>query len=540
MALAERRRFSLSVLFIVILAYPFLSLGDPTWDRVMSASNCGFSVALQPATGFVDVTASAGLPMNPTPTMGNPIWGDLDGDGFLDLFMSRHFWGYSLYRNNGDGTFTDMQILDFSKPNTDLHAGAIGDFNNDGYLDLYICYGAKGGATLGLKKDQLYLFLPGTGPVNVLPFLGVENQFGRAQSVSLVDFDNDGFLDIFVMNRAGANKFYHNENGRDLVDIAPELGLDDPEGTLGEFSAWADYDRDGDMDLLLARRGLRLGNNDGGSLVDATGEAKLPRFSFTEGIAWGDYNNDGWIDLLLTCAGFRDSPSTSFTRLYRNNGDGTFSDVSQESGVNQVRAYHYGAAWGDYDNDGDLDLFLVHAGYVIHGTVQNGLDTLYRNNGDGTFTDVAFVEGLTTVVKGSGNGAAWADYNNDGFLDLVINNGKLWGTYYLKGRDILYQNLGNDNHWVKIVPRGTVSNSAGIGVKVFLTAGNLMQFRELVSADGGKLRSQGYGPIHFGLGDATHIDSLVIEWPSGIREEYENLDVNQTIIAIEQSGLEYE
>ncbi len=299
--------------------------------------------------------------MVPTRTLSSPIWGDLDGDGFLDLFISRHFEGYSLYRNNRDGTFTDLQILDFQHPNNDLHAGAIGDFNNDGYMDLYICYGAKGGLTLGVKADQLYLFLKDIGPVNVLPYIGEENRFGRAQSVSLVDFDNDGFLDIFVMNREGANKFYRNVNGSDLVDIAAQIGLDDPYGALGEFSSWADYDRDGDMDLLMTRAKTLLARNDGGTLVDSTDEAKLPRFHITEGIAWGDYDNDGWIDLLLTCTAFRDSPSTFFTRLYRNNGDGSFSDVSQESGLNQVRAYHYGAAWGDYDNDGDLDILLIGA-----------------------------------------------------------------------------------------------------------------------------------------------------------------------------------
>jgi hypothetical protein len=527
---------SLSAVFLVgVVVCPFPCWAGPTRERVGSPNEARHSDALTSATGFVEVTAAAGLSMERRMSIGSPIWGDLDGDGFLDLFISRHFGGYSLYRNNRDGTFTDWRVLDFEDPNVDLHVGAFGDFNNDGYLDLYLSYGAKGGELVGIKRDQLYSFVPRRGVVNVLPFLGVENQFGAAQSVSLVDFDSDGFLDIFVMNRFDSNKFYRNENGRNLIDVAQEYGLDDPDKQLGEYSAWSDYDRDGDMDLLLARASLRLERNDGGTLVDATDVANLPRFPFTEGIAWGDYNNDGWVDLLLTRCGF-DSSALS-NRLFRNNGDGAFSDVSQESGVNGVTVFHHGAAWGDYDNDGDLDLFLVNGGVFLRVLVINGLDTLYRNNGNGTFTDVTIEEGLTTVVKGSGDGAAWGDYNNDGFLDLVVNNGKLWGKFYPEGRDVLYQNLGNDNHWVKIVPRGTVSNAAGIGVKVFVTTGDGTQFRELVSGDGGKLRSQGHGPIHFGLGDVTNIDTLVIEWPSGIREEYENLDVDKTIIAVEQSGL---
>lgn len=494
---------------------------------------------LQPASGFTNATETAGLGTIRAPTIGNPIWGDLNNDGFLDLFLSRHWFGYTLYRNKGDDTFTNMRVLSLCLSSTDLHVGAFADFNNDGYLDLHLVYGARGGLLSGIKRDQHYRF---TGPnFEVTLCAMAENRDGRAQSVSAVDFDNDGFVDIFVMNRGGPNVFYRNIGGTNFVDIAPDLGLDDLAGQLGEFSSWADYDRDGDLDLLTGRTPGRthLLRNDEGTFVDVTQYAGLWPYGYCEGMAWGDYNNDGFIDLLLTRSGPKNALKN---RLLRNNGNRTFTEVSDSSGVNQTKAYHYGAAWGDYDNDGDLDLFLTNPGQRLGANVFNERDTLYRNNGDGTFTDVSTVEGITSVQWGSGNGAAWGDYNNDGFLDLIVNNGKLWRVdstkvFYPWGEDVLYQNLGNSNHWVKVIPRGTTSNAAGIGVKVTITSDSgARQFRELVSGGGGTLRSQGHGPVHFGLGDATRVHSLVLEWPSGIVDSYTGIQADQTVIAVEGRG----
>jgi hypothetical protein len=497
----------------------------------------------QPATGFINVTETAGLGTTRAPTLGNPIWGDLNNDGYLDLFVSRHYIGYSLYKNNGDGTFTDMRVLNFSLSNTDLHVGAFADFNNDGYLDLHLVYGARGGLISGIKQDQHYLFTNSSFHPMLVPV--ADNRFGRAQSVSAVDFDNNRFVDIFVMNRGGPNVFYRNIDGTNFVDIAPALGLDDPEGLLGEFSSWADYDRDGDLDLLTGRTPgkTHLLRNDEGTFVEITYDAGLSPYAYCEAMAWGDYNNDGFMDLLLT----RSGPENDLkNRLLRNNGNQTFTEVSDLSGVNQTRAYHYGVAWGDYDNDGYLDLFLVNPGQRQGSRVLNDQDTLYRNNGDGTFSDVSTVEGITSVVSGSGNGGAWGDYNNDGFLDLIVDNGKLWrvgggNALYPRGQDVLYQNLGNPNHWLKVVPRGTTSNAAGIGVKVTITLHNgEQQFRELVSGGGGILRSQGHGPVHFGLGAATRVDSLVLIWPSGIVDQYTDIQADQIVVAVEGTGLTFQ
>ncbi|HEU0208378.1 MAG TPA: FG-GAP-like repeat-containing protein, partial [Candidatus Udaeobacter sp.] len=264
--------------------------------------------------------------------------------------------------------------------------------------------------------------------------------------------------------------------------------------------------------------------------------AGLPVRTIGRGIAWGDYNNDGNIDVFIARgeAGSIPTDGSTKTSLYRNNGDGTFTEVTDQAGV-AINANTWAAIWGDYDNDGYLDLFVTNSG----NNPDNNPCYLFHNNGNGTFTNVAAQEGLELHDNTSAHkGASWADYDDDGFLDLMIKNGV--GTEdsggAAKGIHRLYRNThpGNTNQWLKIKLVGTQSNRNGIGAKVKLTATNpnLTQFRQYDGGGGGVLYSQSSEPLHFGLGQATQGD-LQVTWPSGAVDTVPGVAANQTVTITE-------
>ena len=209
--------------------------------------------------------------------------------------------------------------------------------------------------------------------------------------------------------------------------------------------------------------------------------------------------------------------------LYHNNGDGTFTDVTVASGAINV-AGTLGVTWGDFDNDGYLDLYVVNTDKMA-----NTPNRLFRNNGNGTFTDVASIAGVEAKKGGRGSDATFVDYNNDGFLDLFVCNGA--GAAY--GPYLLYQNNANGNGWLKITLIGQQSNRSAIGAKLTLTAGGQTQFREYT---GQHYMAQNHIPVHFGLRRATIVDSLTIKWPSGITQTLTNIPVNQLITVTESAS----
>ena len=225
--------------------------------------------------------------------------------------------------------------------------------------------------------------------------------------------------------------------------------------------------------------------------------------------------------------------SAETNSLYRNNGNGTFTEVTSDSIVSEA-GFYGSCAWGDYDNDGFLDLFL---GQLNPG--QNNV--LYHNNGDGTFTKV--LEGSLVNDGGVSHASAWADYDNDGFLDLFVANTVTFpgGATYSNFRNFLYRNDGNTNQWIKLKLVGTVSNRAAIGAKVRVKAtmgGNTVwQFRD-ISGGSGWGGGQNSLVAHFGLGDATNIDTIRIEWPSGIVQEMHNVAVKQFLTVTEPARLQ--
>jgi hypothetical protein len=236
--------------------------------------------------------------------------------------------------------------------------------------------------------------------------------------------------------------------------------------------------------------------------------------------AWGDYDNDGFQDLVVV-------NSDSENSLYHNNGDGTFTQVTAGSIAEDAGSW-LGCAWGDYDNDGYLDLFV--GGHP-------GPSALYHNNGDGTFTKIQ--SGPIVEDDGLTGGCAWGDYDNDGFLDLIVTKWWLDFDAGIPGQNLLYHNLGNSNAWLKVRCVGTASNRSAIGAKVRARATidnkTFWQMREITPGDGFNGNSL---EAHFGLGNAAVVDTLSIEWPSGAVQVITNVPARQTLTVIEPARLQ--
>ncbi len=446
-------------------------------------------------------------------------WGDYDNDGYVDLFVVN--FGASptntLYHNHRDGTFT--RIFGGAPVNEagSGHGCAWGDFDNDGYLDLFV-------SNL-LTTNRLYrnngdgTFQKLSGPLG-------SDYLGYSVSGAWGDFDADGFLDLFVAVGALADNqvdaLYRNLGHGRFTNVAVSAGLTQTlKSTQG---TWADVDGDGRLDLFVthhANEGNFIYHNIGNGTfqVISNGTVLNERMNSVGG-AWGDYDNDGDLDLFVVNRG-----TSQRNSLYRNNGHGTFEKITTGAIVNDIGTYN-NCAWADYDNDGYLDLFVVN---------ENLKNRLYHNSGDGTFLSVTQGSLVNDIANSAG--CSWGDYDNDGFLDLFVAN----GTLTARQRNFLYHNDGNSNHWIKVRCVGTLSNRSAIGAilraKALINGALRWQMRQVTGGNG--WMSQDSLDVSFGLGDATNVDLLRIAWPSGIVQEFTNVVANQTLIVEEPSRLQF-
>jgi len=431
---------------------------------------------------FGRAQASA-ISFEPAVSLGSS-WADVDGDGDLDLFVTNASnQNEFLYLNNNDGTFTKNTTSAIANDGNASQGASWGDYDHDGDLDLYVANFNQPNA----------LFENGGGGVFTKVTTGaIATDREISTGCSWVDLDNDGDLDMFVTNLGTNESLYRNNGDRTFTKVT-EGGIVNDRG-FSQSASWADYDNDGDMDVFVANdrnenNGLYANNGDGiftkiatGPLVNDGGN------SFSS--SWGDYDNDGDFDLFVANA------QTQNDFLYANNGDGTFTKITEGPVVNDGVSSQ-ASGWNDFDNDGDLDLFVTTIG---------GESLLYENDGAGNFTrrmENPFRSDLLNATS-----ASWADYDNDGDSDLFVSVNN--------ANSVLYFNAGNDNNWLKIKCVGVASNTTGIGAKVRVKATingkSYWQMRQITTSSG--YNSQNSLLAEFGLGDATQVDSIKIEWPS--------------------------
>jgi enediyne biosynthesis protein E4 len=447
---------------------------------------------------FTDVTDKAGVPG--TGYGLGCVWGDYDNDGFPDLFVTQYGRNI-LYHNNGNGTFTDVtdKAGVAGLESGSFHSGATFlDYDRDGNLDLYV------GSYVALdpdgprycnignvrsscppsayngSSDALY-HNNGDGTfTNVTRSLNVLQPHGKNLSVGAADYDNDSWPDLFVANDGLAAYLYHNDHGKSFREIAAPSGM--------AFSA-------------------------SGSLMAAMC------------ISLGDYDNDGWLDLYIS--DFQGSSD----HIWHNDGKGNFDEVSDEAGITGPthNVLSFGGGFIDYDNDGWVDLFIAN-GHVYPeieqaspGTRYKQVNSVFHNDGRGKFVETSKETGVADQTPHAARGVAFADFDNDGFVDvLVADNGD---------PPLLLHNGGDENHFINFKLVGTTSNRDAMGARVHVVSGGISQIREI--AGGGSYLSQSDLRANFGTGRATVAQTVEIKWPSGQTQTFHDVPADKFYLIAE-------
>lgn len=436
-------------------------------------------------------------------------WGDYDNDGNEDLFVVNNETGNKdnfLYRNLGDGTFEKITTGILVNDGGSSYGCTWGDYDNDGWLDLFVA---------NMDENNFLYHNNGNGTFTKITSGSVVNDGGPSTDGAWGDYDNDSYLDLYVTNLA-TNFQYHNNGDETFTRILS--GPPAVENLNSAACAWGDYDNDGFIDLFVANTGPAYNslfhNSGDGTFTQITGDPCVSDLEHYFSVTMGDYDNDGYLDILAVPGILTFAPFEVY--LYHNKKDGSFERVTgiPHSGIETAG----GSGMADIDNDGDLDIFI--SGYF-------GNNVLLLNDGEGSFTQVT--SGVL-VQNGNDNcGTGWADYDKDGDLDLFIAVNNFYG-----GNNRLFRNNGNENNWLEVKCTGNHSNRAAIGAVVYASSqinGNrVVQRRDIASQTGS---SQNSLIAHFGLKESLIVDTLIIHWPSGIIDRFYNVNAGQIFEVVE-------
>jgi hypothetical protein len=555
----------LLLLFIVIVSFCFARFAfsqpaafqrpnhqpSPATNKRKASSSSGIS--------FVDITRAAGIDFHLTcggaekryimeSLCGGIAVLDYDNDGWMDIFLvngstledlqSKKCHPSKLYHNNHDGTFTDVTV----KAGL-THCGwgfgaAVGDYDNDGWEDLYITY-LDGAVLYHNNGDGTF--------TDVTAKAGVGNPGRWGTSAAFGDYDDDGRLDLYVANyvdldldhlpefgkgpfcqyrgipvscgprglKGGRDRLYHNNGDGTFTDVTEKLNID-PDSYYGLGVLWLDYDLDGCPDLYVANDSspslLYHGDCKGGftevGVQAGVAYSADGREQAGMGIDSADYDNDGWPDIAK--ANFSDDTNN----LFHNDHDGEFTDLAGAANFGPVSTpfLGFGIKFLDFDNDGWKDIFVAN-GHVnpqvdghSFGVTYAERPLLFRNLKNGKFEEIGMNAGAALARRYVARGAATADFFNDGREDLLVS--------VLDGSPLLLRNdTTKIDHWLRIKVVGTASNRDGFGARVQVTAGGFTQSAEVRANS--SFESASDPRLHFGLGDATIVDSIIIRWPSG-------------------------
>jgi hypothetical protein len=494
---------------------------------------------------------------------------DYDKDGWLDLFFvnGSTLEGFpagkapinQLYRNKGDGTFEDATAKAGLGASGWGQGACVGDYDNDGYDDLFVSYWGQN-RLYHNRRDGTFEEMTSRAHLG-----NARTRWGTG--CAFLDYDRDGRLDLFVANyidldlataptpdsglcrykgiqvacgppglAGGRNVLYHNRGDGTFDDVSDQAGITRAKGTYGLGVSTLDFDNDGWVDVYVANDSnpsALYRNNHDGTFTDtgvtsgcAYSQDGKPQAGM--GVAVGDYDRNGTMDIFKT--NFAGDTST----LYANTGQGLCEDRTFAAGIGiNTRWLGWGTGWIDLDHDGWLDLFLTN-GHVYPEVVQLKTEAgykqrkvVYRNLGNGRFADISERLGEPVTVPKAGRGSAFADFDNDGHIDIAISN--------VNDRPDLFRLVDTSgHHWTTLTLVGTTSNRNAIGARVRCAAGGAVQWDEV--RGGGSYMSQNDFRVHFGVGDAARVDRVTVRWPNGLEESWENLAVDQFHVLKEGSG----